>query len=253
MDRIVRTAALALAVLCPLLAAAAPAGVQFGSIKIRVTFEQTPVITRSGGSAGGYASGGASFVNKRWLAVNVSFLPGIAAKGTSVSKSAENVKGIQGIPGRWLDNVTMRVYVAFPVEHHQRRAAGVYGLFEGKTVFWTVRLDGRRHIAQMFIPPQLLDRYAASSGAAGGRDVALPQTDYLVMVEFSDSEGNLLGRSFSVSGKTPLTASFFDTVRKAPGAVVVPGALLPRNKTPWATYVPTTFDYIRDDSTGSGK
>ena len=252
MNPIVRTAALTLAVLCPLLAAAAPAGVQFGSIRIRVTFEQTPVITRSGGSAGGYASGGVNFVNKRWLAVNVSFLPGIAAKGASSSKNADNVKGIQSIPGRWLDDVTMRVCVAFPVEH-QRRATGAYGLFEGKTVFWTVRLDGKRHLAQMFIPPQLLDRYAASTGAAGGRDLALPQTDYRVMVEFTDSEGNLLGRSFSVSGKTPLTASFFNTIKSAPGAVVVPGAILPRNKTPWAMHVPATFDYIRDDGTEGRK
>jgi len=247
MDRIVRTVALTFAVLCPLLAAAAPAGIQFGSIKLRVTFEQTPVVTRSGGGAGGYSSGGVNFVNKRWLAVSVSFLPGIASKGGS-SKNGDNVKGIQSVPGRWLDDVTMRVLVAFPVEH-QRKTSGVYGLFEGKTVFWSVRLDGKRHLAQMFIPPQLLDRYAASTGGAGGRDLALAHTDYRVMVEFTDGEGNLLGRSFSASGKTPLTAAFFNSIKSAPGAIVVKDGILPRSRTPWAIHVPATFDYIRDDST----
>ena len=57
MNRIGKAAALAVSVLCPLLGAAAPVGVQFGSIRIRVTLEQAPVVTRSGGSAGGYASG----------------------------------------------------------------------------------------------------------------------------------------------------------------------------------------------------
>ncbi|MBQ9500928.1 MAG: hypothetical protein IJU70_02100 [Lentisphaeria bacterium] len=252
MGPITRTAAFALAVLCPLLAGAASAGIQFGAIRIRTTFEQTPVITRSGGSAGGYASGNVSFVNKRWLAVSVSFLPGVASKGGSSPKNADNAKTIQAVPGRWLDDVTMRVCVAFPMEH-QRRTGGAYGLFEGRTVFWSVRLDGKRHLAQMFIPPQLLDRYAAPSGGAGGRDLALPLTDYRVMVEFTDSEGNLLGRSFSASGKTPLTASFFNSIKSAPGAVVVTGGLLPRNRTPWATHVPSTFDYIRDDRTEDRK
>lgn len=251
MDRIGKTVALAFAVLCPLLAAAAPAVIQFGSIKIRVTAEQTPVAARSGGSAGGYASGGVVFVNKRWLAVNVSFLPGVAAKGTSGSKDPDNVKGIQAVPGRWLDDVTMRVSVAFPLEHKRGNAA--YGLFEGRTVFWSVRLDGKRHLAQMFIPPQLLDRYAATAGSSGVRELALPLTDYRVMVEFTDSSGALLGRSFSVSGKTPLTPSFFNRIREIPGAVVVPDSVLPRNKTPWGLHMPATFDYIRDDRTEDRK
>ena len=251
MDRIGKTVALAFAALCPLLAAAAPAGIQFGSIRIRVTAEQTPVSIRSGGTAGGYASGGVSFVNKRWLAVNVSFLPGVAPKGTSGSKDADNAKGIQGVPGRWLDDVTMRVCVAFPLEH--KRGTAVFGLFEGHTLFWSVRLDGKRHLAQMFIPPQLLDRYAAPTGPSGIRELALPLADYRVMVEFTDSSGALLGRSFSVSGKTSVSSSFFKKIKETPGALVVPNAVLPRNKTPWALHVPSTFDYIKDDRTEGQK
>ncbi|MBQ7208270.1 MAG: hypothetical protein IJS01_10785 [Lentisphaeria bacterium] len=251
MDRIGKTVALALAVLCPLLAAAAPAGIQFGSIRIRVSFEQTPVPGRSGGSGGGFASGGVSFVNKRWLAVNVSFLPGVASKGTSGAKDPDNAKGIQGIPGRWLDDVIMHMYVAFPVE--RKRGTAVYGLFEGRTVFWSVRLDGRRHLAQMFIPPQLLDRYAAAAGPSGVRELALPLAEYRVMVEFTDSSGALLGRSFSSSGKTPLAPSFFKQIKEIPGAVVVPDSVLPRNKTPWGLHMPATFDYIRDDRTEDRK
>lgn len=234
---------------CVCISVSANSVVQFGSIKIRLSLEASPLVVRSGGSSGAYASGGAVFANKRWLAVQVSYVPGVVPLKNIVSgktKNTGNIKSIQPLHGRWLDDVTLRVCVAFPTEN-ARRSNAVYGLFEGKTTFWSIRLDAKRRNVLMFVPPQLLDRYA-SPAISGRREVVLTPAEYRVMAEFTDSKGNVLGRHFfyGSQGKNNLQKAFFDTIKDSPGSVYIRGAVLPKSKTPWAWHAPATFDYIKD-------
>ena len=221
--------------------------VQFGSINLRVSLEAAPSVVRTAGGGGIYSSGGTVLTNKRWVAIMVSYIPGVASRKTPKTRNvSSNAKGVQSARGLWIDDVKMRVLVAYPAAN-PRRTNVVYGLFEGVTHFWTIRLDGQRHTAQMFIPPQLLDRYAAPT-LNGRREVALVPGDFRVMVEFSTSDGKLLGRvcSQNTAAKTGNPYAFFTSLLTSPGATVVKDAILPRNKTPWAWYMPSTFDYIKE-------
>ena len=225
--------------------------VQFGAIRVQLSLEAAPAVSRTGGTIGAYGSGGVSFINRRWLVVHVSFVPGVVPM-RKMNSNTGNQKGIQGLNGRWIDDVNMRVRVAFP-SSNAKRSNVVYSILEGQTTFWTLRLDGRRHSAVMFIPPQLLDRYASTT-SDGRREMALTLADYRVLVEFSDSRGNFLGRATERSGNRNLeNISFFESLVNSPGTMVVKGAVLPRNKSPWAWHMPSTFDYIKDTGNDTGK
>ena len=225
--------------------------VQFGAVRVQLSLEAAPAVSRTGGTSGAYGAGGVSFINKRWLVVHVSFVPGVVAM-RKMAKNAGNQKSIQGLNGRWIDDVNMRVRVAFP-SSNARKSNVVYSILEGKTTFWTLRLDGRRHTAVMFVPPQLLDRYASTT-SGGRREMALTLADYRVLVEFSDSRGNFLGRATErIGNKNQENISFFESLVNSPGTMVVKGAVLPRSKSPWSWHMPSTFDYIKDTGDDTGK
>ena len=230
------------------LQAAAVKVMQFGSIKVSVSFVSDPQVVRgSGGKV--YGVGGTAAVNRRWLAIQVSFVPGVSDM-KDVTNTSGNAKVVKALAGRWIDDPVMHVYV-IPESKGSSRV-----MFEGKTEFWTVRLDGRRHNAVMFIPPQLLDRYADQTSGQG-REIRRSVNQYRVLVEFTDSNGRILGRGLgNVSGKVQAGLSFFDDYKKSPGVVRVKNGILPRNKSPWEWHEFSTYDYVKDtgsNSSGSGK
>ena len=251
MKRFIRLMLFVLVCGCSNLRAAKANVVQFGDIRVQLSLEAAPAVSRTGGTTGAYGTGGVSFINKRWLVVHVSFIPGVT-DARKLAKNTGNQKGVQGLNGRWIDDVNMRVRVAFPTSNARRNDV-VYGILEGKTAFWTLRLDGKRHTAVMFVPPQLLDRYA-STVSGGRREMALTLADYRVLVEFSDSRGNFLGRATERSGgKNQENISFFESLVNNPGTMVVKGAVLSRDKSPWAWHMSSTFDYIKDTGSDTGK
>ena len=251
MKRFIRLTILMLVFSCSSVWASKANVVQFGAIRVQLSLEAAPAVSRTGGTTGAYGSGGVSFINKRWLVVHVSFVPGVVSM-RKMAKNAGNQRGIQGLNGRWIDDVNMRVRVAFP-SSNARKSNVVYSILEGQTTFWTLRLDGRRHTAVMFVPPQLLDRYAATT-SGGRREITLAPGDYRVLVEFSDSRGNFLGRATERSGnRNQENISFFESLVNSPATMVVKGAVLPRNKSPWAWHMPSTFDYIKDTGNDTGK
>ena len=251
MNQIARRILLFTALCCACLCAADVNVVQFGSIKAVLSLETAPNVLRSGGSSPVYSSGGAVFVNKRWLAVHVSFVPGVVAR-KSLAKNQGNAKNVQGMTGRWIDDVKMRVRIAFPTDNI-RKSNAVYAIFEGETIFWTLRLDGKRHSALMFVPPQMLDRYATKV-SKNRKETPLMLSEYKVLVEFSDSKGNFLGRATERSGgKNQNNIALFESLVNTPGTTIIKGAVLPKNKSPWAWHMSSTFDYIKDAGDDSGK
>ena len=246
MNRIVPIAILLLLISGVSLRGAGQDVVQFGSIKIKSSLEPSPVVIRASGGNGLYSSGGLALTNHRWLAVQVSFIPGGINPQKTSSKNSDNPKGLHALPGRWRDDITMQMWIAFPSSNF-RRSNTVYGLLEGTTRFWSIKLDGKRHTAQMFVPPQLLERYAATNPTTR-KEFTMAASDYRIMVEFRDSEGSLLGRCCSANtpSKGADSFAFFSALKSSPATTVVQGAVLPRNKTPWAYCMPGTYDYIKD-------
>ena len=72
--------------------------VQFGAVRVQLSLEAAPAVSRTGGTSGAYGAGGVSFINKRWLVVHVSFVPGVVAM-RKMAKNAGNQKSIQGLNG----------------------------------------------------------------------------------------------------------------------------------------------------------
>ena len=229
------------------LQAAAVKVMQFGSIKVSVSFVSDPQVVRgSGGKV--YGVGGTAAVNRRWLAIQVSFVPGVSDM-KDVTNTSGNAKVVKALAGRWIDDPVMHVYV-IPESKGSSRV-----MFEGKTEFWTVRLDGRRHNATMFIPPQLLDRYG-NVVLSQRREKVLAANQYKVLVEFTDSSGKSLGRALgNVSGRVPAGLAMFEELKKSTGVDLVKNGILPRNKSPWQWHEFSTYDYVKDTgnaTTGSG-
>ena len=61
--------------------------VQFGSINLRVSLEAAPSVVRTAGGGGIYSSGGTVLTNKRWVAIMVSYVPGVASRKTPKTKN----------------------------------------------------------------------------------------------------------------------------------------------------------------------
>lgn len=247
MPRILKTALMSLLLGVLSLQAAENRNVQFGSIRVSTSFVSDPQTGRSSSNRV-YAAGGTAAVNTRWLVIQVSFVPG-ASSAKDVADSFGNAKAVKALDGKWIDNPVMRVYVA------SGNKSGRSVMFEGKTEFWTVRLDGRRHNATMFIPPQLLDRYG-NVVLSQRREKVLAANQYKVLVEFTDSSGKSLGRALgNVSGKVPAGLTMFEELKKSTGVVWVKNGILPRNKSPWQWHEFSTYDYVKDTgnaTTGSG-
>lgn len=238
MSRILKIALMSLLLCVCVLQAAEARVMQFGSIRVSTSFVSDPQTVRgSGGKA--YAAGGATVFNSRWLVIQVSFVPGVGGM-KDITDTFGNARNVKGLHGRWIDNPVMRVYVV----PDNKSGNGV--MFEGKTEFWTVRLDGRRHNAAMFIPPQLLDRYGDTISNQR-REKQLTASQYKVLVEFTDSSGRSLGRALgNVAGKVPAGLAMFEELKKSPGVVRVENGILPRNKSPWEWHEFSTYDYVKD-------
>ena len=217
---------------------------RFGSVKILTSLEAAPQIVRVSGG-GFYASGGGNPVNSRWLAIRVEFTPG--GVSSNASNKADQVGTVRRIPGRWMDDVTLKLSVAVPIDGINTRSV-TYGILEGKTLFWSIPLDGKRHTAQMFVPPQLLDRYIAARNTSGSNVARLNHSEFQIEAVFVDRDGNVLGKGYSnmASSGGLKDGAFFAAWRNRAGAVVVPGAVIPRSRTPWAWHQPSSFDWIKD-------
>ena len=124
----------------------------FGDIKVKLSFEHAPTYrTRTGG----VINGGGLFDNEQYLAVEVIFNPGVIFK-TDTNRKGKVISSPQAKANAWLDDVRMDVLIAYPEIPGRTRKETYYGLFSGSTVFWSIPLDGKKHVATMFVPPHLL-------------------------------------------------------------------------------------------------
>ena len=91
----------------------------------------------------------------RWVMIAVEYTP--KAKEVTHVKRRDKSDAARRHEQIWLDNVNLRVRVIFGSLNSAGRSVNV--LMDGDTNFWTVKLDGLKHTALMFIPAHLIDRH----------------------------------------------------------------------------------------------
>ena len=195
----------------------------FTKVKINLSSSNAPSVRNTSNST---SSGKASWRNK-WLIITV----GYTAVAPRTMRNA------------WINDVEMRVRAVFNGQSDGKTQAF---FFSGSSFFWTIPLDGRKHVATMMVPPALLDRYLPSSGSAN--TVNLGST-FTIEVLFLDREGTVIGHGYYGERNLP-DEEFADYFAKLSGNVAteIPGAILPRNETPWAYMDIDDFDLLKPAS-----
>ena len=223
----------------------------FGDIKVKLSFEHAPTYrTRTGG----VINGGGLFDNEQYLAVEVVFNPGVVVNN-KVNRNGKPISSPQAKSNAWLDDVKMDVLVAYPEVTGRNRKETIYGLFSGTTRFWSIPLDGKKHVATMFVPPHLLARYTnirarsprKSDGKSPRAAYRLSPRDFFVEVIFTTSRGGELGRGYcNVDGARTVHEkdSYFRKLENRVGQGKIDGAVFPRSRSPWALINPERFDLI---------
>lgn len=236
-------------------AGAESSAIRFKDIEVKPEFFDAPSSKYSGVSMNFAPKN--KFENK-WLVVRVTY----QTPSEKVMPRRGAVRGgTRRVPiNAWLDdvNLSMRVLMRTGLSRNSR---DIYALFTGECSFWTVRMDGKEHVALMCVPAQLLDRFSLSqnvrpeatrrsnrsakvsnrgvqsSGKRGARD-------FVIEVVFT-SKGRELGRGYYNAGKGRDAAKsrYFNGLVSSVGAEMsFKGSVLSRANSPWALFEPGNFD-----------
>ena len=199
----------------------------FNDLKVRLSWETPPSLTGAS-----LRDGGRLFVNDRFLAIGVQFTPRLEELDDEHKQKAFRPDAVV-----FLDQVELAVSVLIPPEKE-----GDGALLKGRTAFPSVMIDGREHMAYMFVPPQLLDRYAPRQGD-GKRIKALKLGDFIVEAVFSVG-GRELGRVYANLGaKERRDAEAAARLFQAGGKVaLVENGVWPKDCTPWQYYKFDRYD-----------
>ncbi len=159
-----------------------------------------------------------------WLIVGVKYSPVSRKSGSKIL---------------WLDDVTMETEVVIPGSY---KSKDVTVLLKGKTVFWSIPMDGKNHNAMAFIPPQVIARFARK-----GKKIEISKM--IARVTFYTAGRKIIMRIYSSSGSR--VKEFFSS--KVDGAIssgllTVDDIVMPRNKTPWGVFNFDLFDVIKPDT-----
>lgn len=242
--------ALLACVALPLLAADTRT-VAFGGVKVDFTLEDPPQPSWRSNAAGGSTSKSKQ-VNQQWGVVTVEFYPGV---GDAAGKKENSWrKGeISSLRSGWIDDVSLQVRVIFPTDASGGRDKTVYGMFVGRTSFWSISLDAQRHVAIMLVPSQLIERYITLR--AGGRtERQASRSDFVVEALFLNRAGKIIGAGYygvKAGRGQDDEAAFNELAASVTAADTIDGAVLSRDKTPWFLYNFEQYDLIKTDVTES--
>ncbi len=178
----------------------------------------------------------------KWLMVKVDYTPDLHKNFVPTYRRRKAGPGVF-FPG-WLDDVKIDVEVIFETGINYN-GKPIRGIFTGSTVLWSVKRDGKTHLALFFVPAKLLDRYCLP-GAAGGRSVN--KSSFHVRAEMSAGGSVLANAFYNVSGATPdeRTKNFQTMEKGVPQELKFAKTVLPRSKSPWALLAPDNFDLEKE-------
>ena len=192
----------------------------FTKVKVTLNTSNPPSFRNTSNSTPSTSS---SWRNK-WLVISVEFTPVMPQRQRHF----------------WIDDVTMNIRAVFNCQS-DGRAQPI--LFTGTSEFWTIPLDNRKHIATMFVPPQILDRYLPSTGSAS---VVSTSGTFVMEVLFKDRAGTVIGTGYyGQRGMSDKDYAEYFSKLNAGAALTIPGAILPRNLTPWAYLDIDDFDFLK--------
>ncbi|MFA6715473.1 MAG: hypothetical protein WCS27_08855 [Victivallaceae bacterium] len=167
-----------------------------------------------------------SAVNKAgsagWLLVEVSYTPPSNKSGGKNS---------------WFDDITMETELVIPASY---KSKNVTALLKGKTVFWSIPMDGKKHQALGCVPPQVIARFAR-------KGIKIETSKMMARVTFYDKNRRILARIHSSSSSR--VRDYFNKIGGAvsSGVLTVEDIVLPRTKTPWGVINYELFDLIKPD------
>ena len=199
----------------------------FAKIKVDLQLEKPPVPTVNKLS---HNPSGRVVADPQWLGVRVYYYP------QGPRNNSQNQQ-------TYLDDVRMQINLTFPLG---RGDTDRLGMFKGGQTLWTVYCNGKSHMAMMFIPPQLLQRYVYMLDGDTGVHVPV-RADLKAEVIFFDRSDRELGRGYcGVSGTaSKQEENFAQLERRVLPACVIDGAFVERTATPWSCLAPDQFDFVK--------
>lgn len=144
----------------------------------------------------------------------------------------------RGNKSLWLDDITMESEVIIQGIY---KSKSVTILLKGKTVFWSIPMDGKKHKAIACIPPQVIARFARR-----GNKIELSKI--IARVTFYTASRKIIMRLHSSSSNKVKT--YFSRMNGSisSGVLTVENIIMPRNKTPWGIFNYELYDVIKPDS-----
>lgn len=176
-----------------------------------------------------------------WLVVRMEYFP-TYQNSKNVAGFKRTVKCPTSTTYFWIDDVDLNVRLIFGSAYKSKSGKNALGMLSGQTKFWSIKLDSDKHVAQMFVPPQILERNFPVGGN-GAPQISLRSNVYIEVV-FSKG-GAILGQSwYNVEGKDDLAKArnFNNLLKKVSVQLNLNNAVIPRYQTPWAFYFPDSYD-----------
>jgi hypothetical protein len=218
--------ALALFSLVASLTSLAQSGDKIKDIEIKLKFAETPRVTFEN------FSNPNSSKSYRWLVIEVTYtVPDMAGKGSEYTTD-------------WLDSVEMNLELLMP------SAVGTKGavLLTGKTVFWAIALDGKKHKAEGYIPPHIVRRYSKP----GMKFTPEALNGMYASVSFISKGENILGKQYATpkAGMEPkqIASLFAKLKEELPPKAKLEDTIYSRDNTPWAYVDFDNYELIKMDT-----
>jgi hypothetical protein len=192
----------------------------FKNVQVKARFQQSPVY-----QAANYSASNQS--NCEWLVLNISYTAG---GGT---KSNEPV---------WLDDVSIEAEILFLADYQGKK---VMALVTGKTIYWSIEMDGRKHQDIMAVPPGIFKRYTLNPTFK-----TIPVVGRVIF--YSKSRSILGGGYFDVNQKGSIAdreiAGMFEKYNgPVSNSLKIENMIFPRDKSPWSAIQYDFYDLLKPE------
>ncbi len=194
--------------------------IAFTNVQIKAKFQPSPVFQVSNYSA-------ANQSNCEWLVLNIFYnTPG----GTKPNETV------------WLDDVSIEAEILFLADYQGKK---VMSLVTGKTLYWSIAMDGKKHQEIMAVPPDIFKRYTLNPTFK-----TIPVVGRVIF--YSKSRSILGGGYFYVNQSGTVTdkdiAGMFEKYNgPVSNSLKIENMIFPRDKSPWASVQYDFYDLIKPE------
>ncbi len=191
----------------------------FRNIQVKAKFQPSPLYQTTN-----YSS--ANQNNCEWLVLSITYIvPG----GTKPNESV------------WLDDVSIELEILFQADYQGKK---VMALVTGKTLYWSIEMDGKKHQEIMAVPPEIFKRYTKTPTYK-----TIPVVGRIIF--YSKSRSVLGGGYFEVNQKGATDKDISGMFEKYNGpvsnALKIENMIFPRDKSPWAAIQYDFYDLIKPE------